>query len=138
MPSSPYLLFFRDPPHEVYKAMSPEQRQQLLQQWNNWCDRLAAQGKVQQGHPLEPSGRLVSGPAGERVCDGPFAESKETIGGYFLLSVENLDEATAIAQGCPSLRYGMVVEVRPIAEACPVLGVRGRASSTAELATAPA
>jgi hypothetical protein len=54
------------------------------------------------------------------VSDGPFAESKEAIGGYFLLDVPSLDEAVAIAQGCPGLPYGVQVEVRPVAAECPV------------------
>jgi hypothetical protein len=54
------------------------------------------------------------------VADGPFAESKEAIGGYFLLQVKSLDEAVAIAKDCPGLAYGAVVEVRPVAEECPV------------------
>jgi hypothetical protein len=124
--SSPYLLIFRDVSPDVYKTISAEERQQLMQQWNAWYDGLAAQGKVQHGHPLEPEGRVVSGPRGERVVDGPFAESKEAIGGYFLLTVANLEEATEIAQRCPSLRLGMTVEVRAIAEACEALGVPGR------------
>jgi len=134
--TSPYLLIFRDASSDVYKSMSAEQRQQLLQQWNEWYDGLAAKGKVQHGHPLEPQGRVVSGSRGERVVDGPFAETTEAIGGYFLLTVADLEEATEIAQRCPSLAYGMVVEVRPIAEACAALGVRGRPHSTRELASA--
>ncbi len=124
--TSSYLLFFRDAPADVYQAMSQEQRDQLMAQWNAWYDGLAAQGKVQHGHPLLPQGRVVSGTRGERVVDGPFAEAKEAIGGYFLLTVADLDEATEIAQRCPSLQHGMTVEVRPIAEACPTLGVKGR------------
>lgn len=115
---SAYMLIFRDSSPESYKAMSREQRQQLLQQWNDWHDGLAAQGKVQHGHPLEPKGRVVSGARGERVVDGPFTEAKEAIGGYFLLTVPSLDEATEIAQRCPNLRHGMIVEVRPVAEGC--------------------
>jgi hypothetical protein len=124
--SSPFLLIFRDSGPESYSAMSPEQRQQLLNEWNAWYDGLAAQGKVQHGHPLEPEGRVVSGARGERVVDGPFAEAKEAIGGYFLLTVADLDEATAIAKRCPSLGIGLTVEVRPVADACAGLGVRGR------------
>jgi hypothetical protein len=55
------------------------------------------------------------------VADGPFAESKEAIGGYFLLQVKSIDEAVAIAQECPGLPYGAVVEVRPVAAECPIL-----------------
>ncbi len=58
--------------------------------------------------------------AGRVVVDGPFAESKETIGGYFLLHVGTLDEAVAIAQECPGLPYGIRVEVRPVAAECPL------------------
>jgi len=54
------------------------------------------------------------------VSDGPFAESKETIGGYILLKVNTLDEAVAIAQECPGLSYGIQVEVRPVAGECPI------------------
>jgi hypothetical protein len=54
------------------------------------------------------------------IVDGPFAESKESIGGYFLLQVDTLDEAVAIAQECPGLAYGIRVEVRPVAGECPI------------------
>jgi hypothetical protein len=120
--TSPYLLIFRDSSPEVYKEMSPEQRQQLLQQWNAWYEGLAAAGKLQAGHPLESGGRIVSGASG-RVVDGPFAEAKEAVGGFFLLTVSGLEEATEIARQCPSLRLGLglSVEVRPVAECCPVL-----------------
>ncbi|HVU35924.1 MAG TPA: YciI family protein, partial [Opitutaceae bacterium] len=69
---------------------------------------------------------VISGAQGERVTDGPFAEATEGIGGYFFLTVDSLDEATRVAQQCPSLPYGMVVEVRPVADACAALGVRAR------------
>jgi hypothetical protein len=123
---NPYLLIFRDVSPETYKAMSGDERQRLMQQWNAWYDGLAEQGKVEHGHPLEPSGRVVTGVRGERITDGPFAEATEGIGGYFLLTVSSLEEATAIAQRCPSLPYGMSVEVRPVAGECPALGVKGR------------
>jgi hypothetical protein len=134
--TSPYLLIFRDASPDVYKSMSPDQRQELMQQWNAWYDGLAAAGKVQHGNPLESGGRVVSGARGERVVDGPFAETTEAIGGYFFLTVASLDEATAIAQRCPSLQHGMVVEVRPVADACATLGVKGRPAAKRELATA--
>lgn len=103
-----------------------------MQQWNAWYDGLAREAKVQHGHPLEPAGRVVSGARGERVVDGPFAEATEAIGGYFLLTVASLDEATEIAKQCPSLAYGLTVEVRPIADACATLGVRGRPREVGE------
>ena len=66
------------------------------------------------------SGKIVSGKQGRIVADGPFAESKEAIGGYFYLQVQDMDEAIRIAQQCPGLEYGAVVEVRPVADLCTV------------------
>ena len=70
---------------------------------------------------------MVSGAGGHRVVDGPYAEGKEVVAGYFFLNVSDLDEATAIAKQCPGLPLGLTVEVRPIVEHSPVLEeVRGR------------
>lgn len=122
----PFLLLFRNAGPETHRHLSMEQQQQLMKQWNDWYSALAAQGKVQHGQPLALNGRVVSGPSGERVVDGPYAESKEVVGGYFFLTVADLDEATEIARQCPGLSLGLTVEVRPIAEFSPVLsGVRG-------------
>lgn len=129
-PASPYMLIFRDASPEVYASLSPEERQQLLGAWNAWYDGLAAQGKVQHGQPLEPGGRVVRE---RRVTDGPFAESKEAVGGYFMLTVADIEEATAIARQCPSLHLGMSVEVRAVAAACAELGVQGRPLQSAAL-----
>jgi hypothetical protein len=117
---SPYMLIFHDLSPDSYKTMSPEQAERLVKKWIDWYDDLEARGKAEHGRPLEPEGRLVSGARGERVVDGPFAESKEAIIGYFLLMVGSLDEATEIAQQCPGLPYGVTVEVRPVAANCRV------------------
>ncbi|MGZ8920876.1 MAG: YciI family protein, partial [Limisphaerales bacterium] len=58
---------------------------------------------------------------GRTVSDGPFAESKEAIGGYFMLDVESIEEAIEIAKQCPTLEYGAKVEVRPVAPECAVM-----------------
>jgi|SRR5258706_13356253 hypothetical protein len=116
--TSEYLLIFRGT--DWHRGLSPEQIQKVMGQWKGWFDRLTAEGKLKGGQPLVNEGKIVSGKKGI-VADGPFAESKETIGGYFLLQVESLDEAVAIAKECPGLEYGAVVEVRPIAEMCPLM-----------------
>ena len=84
-----------------------------------WFRRLTNDGKAIAGNPLEPEGKIVSG-KNRVVSDGPFAESKEAIGGYFLLHVASFDDAVAIAQECPGLPYGVQVEVRPVAAECPL------------------
>jgi len=111
------MLLFRG--NDWHKGLSPEEMQKVADQWMAWFKGLTAQGKAIAGNPLEREGKIVSGKSG-RVVDGPFAESKEAIGGYFLLQVNSLDEAVAIARECPGLPYGAVIEVRPVAAACPL------------------
>jgi hypothetical protein len=101
------------------KNLSPEEIQKVMSQWTSWFDRLTQQGKIKSAHPLEPEGQIVSWKKGQIVADGPFAESKEAIGGYFLLQVKDRHEALEIAKQCPTLKYGLTVEVRPVAEQCP-------------------
>lgn len=113
-----YMLIFRGT--DWYKGLSPEQMQQVFDQWMTWFNRLKDEGTASAGNPLEPEGRIVSGKHGRVVSDGPFAEAKETIGGYFLLNVASMDEAVAIAQQCPGLPHGIRVEVRPVAPECPI------------------
>ena len=69
---------------------------------------------------MEEEGKIVSGKQGRTIADGPFAESKEAIGGYFYLQVADEKEAVEIAKQCPGLEYGAVVEVRPVADICSV------------------
>ncbi|MBC8096202.1 MAG: hypothetical protein H7Y43_10345, partial [Akkermansiaceae bacterium] len=97
-----------------------EQMQQVADKWMAWFNGLKNEGTAIAGNPLEPQGKIVSG-KNRVVSDGPFAESKETIGGYFLLKVNTLDEAVTIAQQCPGLPYGIRVEVRPVAAECPLV-----------------
>ncbi|MBL9215107.1 MAG: hypothetical protein JNG83_06490 [Opitutaceae bacterium] len=127
-PASPsaFMLLFRNAGPETHAHLDAGQKARLAQQWNDWYDGLAAQGKVQHGRPLGLEGRVVYGPAA-RVTDGPYAEAKEVVGGYFFLTVASLDEATEIARRCPGLPLGLSVEVRPVADVSPVLDdVRGR------------
>jgi hypothetical protein len=113
---SEYLLLFRGINWD--KDLSPEEIQTVMSEFMNWLDCLGREGKLKAGQPLANTGKVVSGPKGRTVADGPFAESKEAIGGYFLLEVADMDEAVAIAQQCPILRYGPMLEVRPVAEQC--------------------
>lgn len=130
--TSAYLLLFRNAGPDVHAHLTAEQRTELTKQWNDWYDSLAAAGKVQHGRPLERGGRVVSGVRGKLVTDGPYAEAKEVVGGYFFLTVASLDEATEIAKDCPGLPLGLTVEVRPVADVSPELeGVRGRAPKPA-------
>ncbi|MBL9188986.1 MAG: hypothetical protein JNK23_15995 [Opitutaceae bacterium] len=126
-PSIPVLLLFRNTGPENHRHLSPEQRQQLITRWNAWFEGLVSEGKATEGQPLELETRVVSGPGGGRVVDGPFPEAKEAVGGYVKLLVGSLDEATAIARRHPGLDYGMMIEVRELTPHCH-LGVTTKAA----------
>jgi hypothetical protein len=128
-----YMLLFRG--NDWAKGLSPEEMQTVSNQWMAWFQKLTQQGKAIAGSPLENKGKIVSGKNGRVVADGPFAESKEAIGGYFLLRGGTFDDAVAIAQQCPGLPYGAVVEVRPVAEECP-LSEKAQAEAQLEHAAA--
>lgn len=126
-----YMLIFRGT--DWSKGLSLEEMQQVSEKWMAWFKGLMASGQAVDGNPLEKEGKVVSGKNGKTVSDGPFAESKEAIGGYFMLKVDSLDEAVAIAQQCPGLAYGLRVEVRPVADRC---GLAKKVGETQLAATA--
>jgi hypothetical protein len=133
---SEYMLLFRGT--DWHKGLSPEETQQVIGQFMAWFERLIKQTKAKTGQPLMHEGKIVSGKKGRTVADGPFAESKEAIAGYFLLQVDSLEEAVAIAKECPILEYGATVEVRPVAPDCSVsMSVRQK-STEEELTQASA
>jgi hypothetical protein len=108
-----YLLLFRGT--NWHGQLSPDEIQTTMTDWMDWFNGLIAQGKCKGGQSLGKEGRVVSA---NSVSDGPFAEAKEAVAGYFLLTVDDADEALAIAKQCPALAYGMSVEVRPLMARC--------------------
>jgi len=125
-----YMLLFRG--NDWLKNLSSEEKQKVTDQWMAWFRRLTDEGKAIAGNPLEREGKIVSG-KNRVVSDGPFAESKEAIGGYFYLTVADEKEAIEIAKQCPGLEYGSVVEVRPVADECSIKQ-RAQEYSTQQLA----
>jgi hypothetical protein len=116
--TSQYMLLFRGTHWD--KNLSPEEIEKVMSQWMTWLERLTQEGKVRAAQPLASEGKIISWKKGQVVADGPFAESKEAIGGYFLLQA-GLDEALEIGKQCPALKYGVTVEVRPIVDQCGVM-----------------
>jgi hypothetical protein len=112
---SDYLLLFRG--MHWYEGLSPEVMQKTMTDWMTWFNRLIAEGRCKGGQSLGPEGRIVSGKM-RNVTDGPYAEAKEAVAGYFLLHVKDMDEALEIARECPTLALGTTVEVRPLMARC--------------------
>jgi hypothetical protein len=113
-----YMLFFRGPDWDA--GMSREEIQQMFDRLTAWMEGLDRLGKVKGGLPLDRTGRVVSRQKGQAVIDGPFAESKEGIGGYLLVEVADLEEAVEMARSCPTLEHGITIEVRPVGSECPI------------------
>ena len=97
-----YMFIFigGDPSH-----LSPEAQQAHMQKWFDWVDRLTKEKRYLGGEALMPGGKTLSG-AGKTVTDGPFAESKEVVGGFFVVSAKDYDEATKYGEGLPRLCFG--------------------------------
>jgi hypothetical protein len=112
---SDYLLLFRGT--AWHRGLSPDNIQKTMTDWMAWFDGLVAEGRCKGGQSLGPEGKVVAGQA-RNVSDGPYAEAKESVAGYFLLYVSSEDEALEIARQCPALSYGMTVEVRPLLARC--------------------
>jgi hypothetical protein len=115
-----YLLLFRSTGWERLD-MSEGEIRQMMEKVNAWFDGLSATGKLVSAQPLMEEGVVITGKGGGSVTDGPFAEAKEVIGGYVLLSVDTMEEAVALAQTNPMHEFGLTTEVRPTASNCPHL-----------------
>lgn len=99
-------------------AWPPEEHRVALAESIDICHELHAKGQYRGASPLQPpaTATCVRVRDGKRiVSDGPYAETKEQLGGYFLIDVENLDEAIAIAARIPGARRG-TAEIRPLME----------------------
>lgn len=93
------------------RELPPEAIQNAIDAFYVWYDRMVEQGTFKPGQRLARECRLVSR---ERVIDGPFAEAKEVVGGYWFIVAASLDEACAIIARNPTLACGLSMEVRPI------------------------
>src|SRR5580698_5872689 len=100
------------------QAWSEAERMECYEESGRFAQQLQEQGKYIAANPLQPVSTATSVrlQEGKRVVtDGPFAETREQLGGYFLIEASNLDEAIAIAAQLPGVRKG-TVEIRPVLE----------------------
>jgi hypothetical protein len=94
-------------------GLSPEQMQQRMGLWMSWIDNLKNENLYVTGNPLLPEAKRVSGNE-QVITDGPFVESNELIGGYFIYKANDMDHALALTDGYPDFDLGGSVEVREI------------------------
>jgi hypothetical protein len=105
-----FILVFRNAVNVDFKPTS-DQIEAVEKQWNDWYGGIAAQGKSVSCTRPAPEGKTISG--GNVITDGPYAEVKEILMGVFGIKAGSIDEAVEIAKGCPILKVGGTVEVRP-------------------------
>lgn len=116
--SRPFMLLLRGGVSN--RDLSPEQMQQQIERYMNWIEKLRREGHFVAGEPLDETGKILSGKNGTTVTDGPFTESKEEVGGYFIIRAQDIEQAVEISKGCPIFANNGTVEVRAI---LPVPGV---------------
>jgi len=105
---SEYLVISRG---QWDKERSPEEVQQAIDDFYIWHDRLISEGVMKPGQRLARDTKVVSSSG---VLDGPFAEGKEVVGGYWFFFARSLADAAALAAQNPCLACGLTYEVRPI------------------------
>lgn len=111
-----YLLFccFDE---KQWNAIPQPRRDSIMRDYGAWIQSLDQSGQHLATGKLQPSATAVTVRSRERkpvVVDGPFAETKEQVGGYHLLECRDLEEAISIATRIPTLPYGGAVEVRAL------------------------
>jgi hypothetical protein len=110
------LLIFDD--ERVWGEMSEDERNRLYAEYGTFTNELREAGALVTADQLQPSTTATSVRVrdGETlITDGPFAETKEQLGGYYLIEAESLDEAIEWAAKIPSAKGG-TIEVRPVVQ----------------------
>lgn len=109
-----FLLLLRED-IEKMDNLSPKEMEKLANAHMTWAEKLANLGHLISGDGLRQKSVLISG-KNAVIKDGPYMESKEIIGGYYLLQAENLESIIALAKECPCHIWGGTTEIREIME----------------------
>jgi len=107
-----YILLFRG--GLDFATASPEQLQTSMMKWKTWMDALGAAGQLKGGERLTQTGAVLSGPQ-KQLTDGPYAEGKEVVGGFLIVTANDLQHAIEISQDCPIYEVGGSTEIQEIA-----------------------
>ena len=112
-----YMLLLHNSSTSAARNVAPGEIGKIVQEYKAWAERLVQEGKLDSGQKLadDPGRVLRPGKNGAAtVTDGPYAESKELMGGYFCIIAPDYDAAVAIARTSPHLKYGGNIEVRKV------------------------
>lgn len=110
-------------------SASKQDLQRAIDAFYLWHERMIANGTMKRGSRLMKEGKLVSAGA---ITDGPFAEAKEVVGGYWFVHASSLEEAARLLASSPCLGYGLHYEVRELdAQRCDAFAVTAETPDTA-------
>jgi hypothetical protein len=120
------MLLVHDDLNE-YQKLGRERIGDLIDRMTAWSESLRKAGIHRGAEKLtDDPGRVLRRKGGMSVTDGPYAESRELIGGYFLIEAQDYDAATRIARECPAYHVGSEIEIREVASSCEVVLERAR------------
>ena len=111
-----FMFLLHRPTDRPNRRGNPEDFARVTREYVDWADRMRAEGHLKAGSKLtEDAGKILRAQDGRpTTTDGPYAESREIVGGYFLLDAGSYAEACHIAESCPHLKYGSYIEVRQV------------------------
>jgi hypothetical protein len=111
-----YMLLIHDS-EKVWGTLSQDEQKQIMADYRRFTEEIRTTGQYLAGSQLQPTSTATSVRVrnGKRlVTDGPFAETREQLGGFYLVDAKDLDEAIGLAERLPSAKLG-TIEVRPLA-----------------------
>jgi hypothetical protein len=113
----PKFLMLARSDARAWEGLSAEEGQRIVKQYVDWSNRMREAGRLAGSNKLtDGDGRvLAANGSGVEVKDGPYSETKEVVGGYWLLEAADFDEAVKLAKDSPHLRFG-TLEIRAIEE----------------------
>lgn len=94
-------------------GLSPEEIQNRMSKWGTWHEKMEKAGIVKYGEALHAEAKHITGP-NRIVTDGPFVESKDIIGGFYVIKAKSMDAVVEIAKDFPDYDLGSTVEIREI------------------------
>ncbi len=105
-----FILLIRG--EDKFNALAPSEAQAMVEKFSAWAQKLRSENRLVDAEGLAPTGRIISSEDGV-LTDGPFAETREMVGGYYTFTADSLEHAIEIAKECPGLLIDGSLELRP-------------------------
>lgn len=111
-----HMLILHDDPTAFPSDISPADMQKIIEEYRAWAGRMAEAGRLHGGEKLtQDGGKHMQLERGKlRVIDGPYAEAKEVVGGYFTIQADSYAHAVELNRDHPHLKYGAKIEIREV------------------------